>query len=92
MKIEDLIEKIIFDEYKDSIFSEVYKILERCVIYFVMFYVMCCKECKVFVCIMCIKERYNGYVFIEILEFYNILKEDIIKYVFDIKLCEILLI
>lgn len=92
MKIEDLIEKIIFDEYKDSIFSEVYEILERCVIYFVIFYVMCCKECKVFVCIMCIKERYNGYVFIEILEFYNILKEDIIKYVFDIKLCEILLI
>lgn len=92
MKIEDLIEKIIFDEYKDSIFSEVYEILERCVIYFVMFYVMCCKECKVFVCIMCIKERYNGYVFIEILEFYNILKEDMIKYVFDIKLCEILLI
>lgn len=54
-----------------------------------MFYGMCCKECKVPVCITCIKERHNGHVFIETLELYNILKEDMTKYVSDIKSREI---
>lgn len=88
-KTEDLIEEIIFDEHKDDISSEAHEISERCAIHPAMFYGMCCKECKVPVCITCIKERHNGHVFIETLELYNILKEDMTKYVSDIKSREI---
>lgn len=88
-KTEGLIEEIIFNEHKDNISSEAHEISERCAIHPAMFYGMCCKECKVPVCIRCIKESHNGHVFIETLEFYNLLIEDMTKYVSDIKSREI---
>ncbi|XP_061166753.1 uncharacterized protein LOC133175658 [Saccostrea echinata] len=59
------------------------EISEMCSIHPSMTYGVCCKECKVPVCIRCIKEKHNGHVFIEIKEFYEMIKEEIERCVFD---------
>lgn len=50
---------------------------EMCNLHPKMIYGMCCKECKVPVCIRCVKENHNGHVFIDTSEFYELVKGEL---------------
>ncbi|XP_062604055.1 uncharacterized protein LOC134265846 [Saccostrea cucullata] len=88
--VERLIEeKITLIEEKTSSGRNDEEISEVCSIHPNLTYGVCCKECKVPVCIRCIKEKHNGHVFIEIKEFYETMKEEIDSCVFEMSSSQI---
>lgn len=70
---EGLIEQTIDNEQK-QIPAEVE---EMCILHPRMVYGMCCKECKVPVCIKCVKEKHNGHIFVDTKEYYQQLEKEI---------------